>query len=604
MEAHTVPKVVADRVKEEEEKKNTRRVYTSQNIREVCDYGRQHGAAAAARKYGVDTRRAQSWLQEFRSSKWSSYPEVKSRGRRGVFTEGMQKELVNAIEITRAEAGAPITSGKTAAYAQGLVLKNNAALLVENGGSFQFGKSWARRFLQKQNYGVYRKTTDRTISSTEVAEAANPFFMKVREISPDRDNLYNVDEFYCLLANDGMSWTWQKKGDKKVVIRAHRVGCTMAVLTSAGGTVLGCQLIWEGKTSRCEADVPQESRSDDIWQNHNAESHFQNGETWNTLFQETVIPRLCSRKRTEQRACVLVDAAPQHKFTDETAKLLEEAGVWVVQIPERATHVYQAADQHIISCLKTAMVKGWESYIRLVFANESMSEAVRTIHTRNATHLKKMKYLLLKKALATISERTVQRSWDMTGVMRAVYNDVPRTHVMLDEHITPPSVIDVDEELEVSSVVPEAPEDPVTLEVGDLLINPSAIPNVPVEFRYRKASNEEKGLLKEENRVRKGLVLEEMHERERLEECSSDDGGAKKGKKRCKQCGHYGHMAKTCSSDDHSFEHGDGCLVLYRHEWLTGQVEEVGGTHVKVRLAPPYEGEEWEVPMQYLKLTN
>ena len=46
----TFPKAIADRVNEEENKPNMRRVYTAQEVRQVYDYGRQDGAAIAARK--------------------------------------------------------------------------------------------------------------------------------------------------------------------------------------------------------------------------------------------------------------------------------------------------------------------------------------------------------------------------------------------------------------------------------------------------------------------------------------------------------------------------------------------------------------------------
>ena len=597
MDTHTIPKAIADRVNEEENKPNTRRVYTEQQVRQVCDYGRRHGAASAARKYGVNERRAQMWLREFKDSLWKSYPELQVRGRREVFTEGMKKEMRSALKITRADEKAPITAAKAAAYAQGVVLKTEGGLLQENGGTYQFGKSWARTFLKKEQFGVYRKTTDRTITSREVTQAASSFFTKVHQVGATRSNMYNVDEFYALLSQDGNAWTWQRKGDRRVAIRNHRAGCTMAVVSSADGAVLGCQLIWQGKTVRCEADVDDKFASQDIWQAHNSESHFQNTETWNSLLRKNILPRVRARKTPVERACILVDAAPQHKLDDETARMFEEAGVWVVQIPERATHVYQAADQYIIASLKGAMVKAWEKYIRLVVANESMSDAMQTIHTKNTSHLKKIKYQLLKKALAAVSEKVVLSSWDMTGVMRAVYNDVPRTHVVLDEHISPPSAIDVDADADESS-----PN--ITIEVSDLLIDQTPIANAPEEFRLkRKVGVEEKQLLKEEKRRRKKVVLAEMHEWERVENDAREPEltSPKRAKKRCKQCGRYGHMAKTCSHDDFTFENYDACFVLHNREWLQGKVEEIGENSATVRLAPPYAEEEWEVPLEFLK---
>ena len=53
-------------------------------------------------------------------------------------------------------------------------------------------------------------------------------------------------------------------------------------------------------------------------------------------------------------------------------------------------------------------------------------------------------------------------------------------------------------------------------------------------------------------------MLAEMHGWESVENDDAEPARSpKRAKKRCKQCGRYGHLAKTCSHDDFTFENHD-----------------------------------------------
>ena len=313
MQRHLVPRAVTQRVAEAKPS-GKRKTYDDKTMRDVCDYARYHSVARAAARYNIVQSCVSRWFSTFKKSGYKEYPKGKQRGRAPVLSAKTEAEVEKLMDMTRNGPKEQLSARLVSAYAQGVIMKNNGALLKENGGTLVLGCQWAKRFMKRRKWGIFSRTTTRTVSASVVVAAAPEFFGRIQAIQPVRSLLFNIDEFFVLLSGKTSSWTWHRVSEsRRVPLRDTTVGCTMAVLTSADGVLHKVQLIWSGKTERSHAEVDTDHEDRWIVQFHNGDTHFQNAESWNKFLRESFVPivRRCRSGSAENEpACLIADAAP------------------------------------------------------------------------------------------------------------------------------------------------------------------------------------------------------------------------------------------------------------------------------------------------------
>ena len=151
---------------------------------------------------------------------------------------------------------------------------------------------------------------------------------------------------------------------------------------------------------------------------HWKETHFQSEETfheWCEAFKKAAVAR---KQDPSERICLLLDFATQH---GEAARFLADAGVDIVKIPPKQTHVFQPADQYVIACLKSAAKKAWNTWVADQFASKDVEEAVADVNTTSVPLARKRKVIFICEAAEKLSVAPVLKSWERTGIPRALW---------------------------------------------------------------------------------------------------------------------------------------------------------------------------------------
>ena len=177
-------------------------------------------------------------------------------------------------------------------------------------------------------------------------------------------------------------------------------------------------MLWKGATaaSHAEGDDPM------IFQDHRSDTHFQDETTFNR-WCEDFLKRwnaLCTQRgEFDVTPILIIDGAPQHKY-----HILLAAGVKIVQVPYKQTHVFQPADQWIIAMLRSLLFQGWSDWVEAIFAQNDVIHAVKLLVVNSAPAIRKKKFELFSAALRKVSANCVLDSWERTGILRELFGKV------------------------------------------------------------------------------------------------------------------------------------------------------------------------------------
>ena len=241
-----------------------------------------------------------------------------------------------------------------------------------------------------------------------------------------------MDEFFLKLGGDGggtkTRWTWERAGAVNVAIRDQRVGVTSSVTTAASGDAVLLQFIYRGTERLFSKHVDVDDRVD-VLQCARADSHFQNAATF-AAWLERFIRVVDTRRERGEPALLLLDAAAQH---EGAAARLAAANILFVPVPPKQTHVFQAADQFVIANLKSAASGLYKNWASLLFARNDVLGAATAITTNSVTTCRARKVEFVAAAFRGLGGESIVRSWQRTGVVRALFNE-PYPHVVYDTH--------------------------------------------------------------------------------------------------------------------------------------------------------------------------
>ena len=432
-----LPSVVCEEL--QQSAKRVRRQYSDDTVKFLTDQARQVGTASAIQTYNrkhpteeIAESTVRTWLSFWRKN--NTYFSANKRGRHSALTEDEMKTTMEGLQKLRsAPSCAPLTAGTVAAVARGIVATTRPAALLKHGGSLKLTSEWAKKQLRKEQWAPLARTSDRTVPDEDIVAAAPSFFEQLSKTGAPRDLVLNLDEFAVLLGPN-RKWTWQPVSQRRsVAIRDTKEAFTCCVVTSAAGVLLELQMIWKGSTDLVHAhpDVVHPK----IKQDHQPDSHFQNAHTFARLLSriaETVKQIRIDKELPDASAVLIVDAAGQHSVTS----IVDDAGITVVEVPKKQTHIFQPADQYVIAGLKAKAAKAWDDFVESLFAANSLNTAVAELTISSKPILRKRMYSFLARAVDELGTAAVVSSWAVTGISRAMWGDVPVKEPVIDTIVT------------------------------------------------------------------------------------------------------------------------------------------------------------------------
>ena len=405
-----------------------------EKIIQMTDMARDMGASRAERNWkrvheeDVSRQTFTKYLNFYQEkAKVASIPcneryfKPSERGRDFFLEEHEKNCVLQAISLFRKKKKS-VNARVVSRIARGTVRRLRPGLIEEQVVSL--GLSWAKKFMLRHKLKVRATQTDRTVTVEEVLLGTKTFFGQLHKLRADTTKKYadwatfNMDEFYCSLDLSGSSWkwTWHYADDPKpTAVAQTKVGFTASILSSADGKLHSLQMLWKGATtvSHADGDDPM------IYQDHRPDSHFQDQESfdrWSVDFLKRWHALCVERNEFDVTPVIILDGAPQHMH-----QILLDAGVKVVMVPFKQTHVFQPADQWIIAALRSQVLQGWSEWVEGVFANNDVQHAVSVIITNSAPKIRAKKFELFSRALRKVSVKCVVDSWVRTGVLRELF---------------------------------------------------------------------------------------------------------------------------------------------------------------------------------------
>jgi len=124
---------------------------------------------------------------------------------------------------------------------------------------------------------------------------------------------------------------------------------------------------------------------------------------------------------------LLIDQATQHGNIDTLFP-----GWVLIRVPKCMTHIFQPCDQRIIACMRSFCTGAWRSFMKLQFSQFSVEEAVERILHESTPMMRQRKIKFLLKALDQLSVECIVSSWEITGLLRAIFHENPTRAVIYD----------------------------------------------------------------------------------------------------------------------------------------------------------------------------
>ena len=318
-----------------------------------------------------------------------------------------------------------VTGGTVRGIARGLFRKaRNKAQLDPS----SFSRNWAVSFMKKHMCGYYAASTTRTVSDDDVVARGEEFYLMLQDMSradptPTLETTLNLDETCCVVGGQGRRMTWHRINEASVIpLREQMFACTLTIVTSAAGRLVCVGMNWKGATDQVHAKFANGTFPHPlIAQWHQPDSHMHNAET----FQQ-FINVLGNSILDREKHYLLIDKAPQHAD-------VHHPNLEMHDIPANSTHFYQPQDQYVIAQMKQQVQKGWSTEVEEAFMNMEIDDAADDIAT---TSLPRMRARLYRLVAAAISDfawgPTVVKSWDRTGILRAVFNAPTQSEIPAD----------------------------------------------------------------------------------------------------------------------------------------------------------------------------
>jgi hypothetical protein len=301
--------------------------------------------------------------------------------------------------------------------------------LKENGGHVDFSRKWSESIMQRMGL-LKRKATKAARNRPEDFEDVKTTFLQ-RITTTVKDNMipesliFNFDQTGCKLVPYS-DWTMASRGDKQVEVKGldDKREITVLLTISADGTLLPPQVIYQGKTHRCHADVT----FPDGWNVTHSDSHWSTAETMMEYAENILIP-YCEKKKEQlklkpsQKALAIFDVFAAHRV-DEFLDKLKGNNILVIFIPAGCTGDLQPLDVAVNDDFKRDL-KGqfinWYSHeVEQALKNGDDIEQVNVDLSTSRIKPKHARWLIhVHNQLATKSS-AIMSGFERSGIQQAV----------------------------------------------------------------------------------------------------------------------------------------------------------------------------------------
>ncbi|MEL7341299.1 MAG: hypothetical protein AAGM67_12520 [Bacteroidota bacterium] len=283
----------------------------------------------------------------------------KGAGRKAIFTEQMQEELLQMIQRLR-DQGVAVACQDIQSWAR-VIAKSHS---LEN---FTASNGWLYRFTHRHDLTVRRRTGDGYALPFDYQEQIREMTCKIDELRlqheiPD-DLVLNADETGVFL--DAVTTrTIDFKGEKAIRVRSsgkEKSRVTFMVTATLSGELLKPFVILKGtRISRLRKFHPSArvlsdavlSCSSNVWMT--------------TLLMQSWLTRVVIPYTNGRKAILLMDNFGPHKAND-VIQLMEENNILPVWVPKNSTSVGQPCDIRINANLKSSLRKSWRLFVQNQF---------------------------------------------------------------------------------------------------------------------------------------------------------------------------------------------------------------------------------------------
>jgi len=340
----------------------------------------------------------------------------------------LDEQVQNYIRKLRM-CGGIVNQTVVVSAATGILRSHDPSLLKENGGHIDFSRKWSESIMQRMGLSKRKATKAARNRPEDFDDIKKTFLQRITNTVKDNmipDGLiFNFDQTGCKLVPYS-DWTMASRGDKQVEVKGldDKREITVLLTISADGSLLPPQVIYQGKTNRCHADVT----FPDNWNVTHSDSHWSTAETMMEYAEKILIP-YCDKKKEQlkvkqsQKSLAIFDVFAAHRV-EEFLDKLKDNNILVIFVPAGCTGDLQPLDVAVNDDfkrdLKGQFINWYSEEVEKALKNGDDIEQVNVDLSTSRVKPKHARWLIhVYNELATKSS-AIMSGFETAGIQQAV----------------------------------------------------------------------------------------------------------------------------------------------------------------------------------------
>jgi len=313
--------------------------------------------------------------------------------------------------------------------ATGIVRSRDPSLLKENGGHIDFNRKWSESIMRRMGLSK-RKATKAARNKPEDFDDIKATFLQritttVKENMIPESLIFNFDQTGCKLVPYS-DWTMASRGDKQVEVKGldDKREITVLLTISADGVLLPAQVIYQGKTNRCQADVT----FPDDWNITHSGSHWSTVETMMEYADKILIP-YCDKKKEQlklkqsQKSLAIFDVFAAHRV-DKFLDKLKDNNILVIFVPAGCTGDLQPLDVAVNDDfkrdLKAQFISWYSEQVEKALKQDEDIEQVSVDLTTSRIKPKHARWLIRVHSHLAMNTAVIISGFERAGICKAI----------------------------------------------------------------------------------------------------------------------------------------------------------------------------------------
>jgi hypothetical protein len=346
------------------------------------------------------------------------------------------REKIVTILKTHRDVGHPLYASSIQGIIKAIIRKEEPILLSNTSRTgFKVGLGWTRAFIKTELHWTYRVATtaaQKLPSDWEVQglRMTQQIAYLVKSYSIPESMVVDTDQTGIHLVPTGGAYTWDEKGTKHVKVHGmeDKRQITVAVSSSAAGTLLPFQVIFTGTTSRTlpPSNLGRRECEGAGWDLTFSSNH------WSTLStcQQFVVKILQPYRRQQieklglaqdSKLIWLIDCWSVHTSKEFSTWMKTHSEILMLFVPANCTAVFQPADIILQHPFKHGFRQQFDLWTMEEMDKQLQTRAVEDIKMdfRMSTIKPHLCSWLLKAWQHVDKENLIQRGWEQCGIKQA-----------------------------------------------------------------------------------------------------------------------------------------------------------------------------------------